>query len=117
MKNKIEIKLAIEALKKIEFTDKECSIMAGEDYEESVIIGTTYGFSFLALRILEIVQAAIDKNNSTIDLDEDVIDDELFDFTNEIQNCFDEFADVWPVCAYIVKNIEELTRLKKYFSK
>jgi hypothetical protein len=116
MKNKNEITVAIEALEKIYFSDKECSIMAADAYEESVFIGTKDSLVFLALQILEIVNASNSKQNTNIDIDEDLIDDETFEYTNEIKYCFDELADVWPVCLYLAKNKEGLQKLKKYFS-
>lgn len=117
MKNIEEISTAIAALKKIKFIDYECSIMAGGNYEESVLIGTKDAFVFLALQILEIVQASDDKNNTNIDFDEDEIEKELFEYTNEIKKCFNEFADVWPICAYVAKDKARIMKLIKYFSE
>jgi hypothetical protein len=84
-------------------------------YEESVLIGTGDSYIRMAIKLLKIAQAGLSADSRSLGCDEDDIDGKSYLYTNEIKEVFDEFGDVWPVCAYIAKDADEMQKLKKYF--
>jgi hypothetical protein len=117
MKSKSDkIQFAVEFLQDLPTEEISSAILAPDgSYEESVLIGTRDSYIRMAIKLLKIAQAGASANSTSLECDEDEIDGRNYLYTNEIKEVFDEFGDVWPICLYIAKDVDEMQMLKKHF--
>lgn len=117
MKNKDDkIQFVVELLQDLSIEEISSAILAPDgNYEESILIGTQDSYIRMAIKLLKIAQAGVGANSTSLECYEDDINGRGYLYTNEIKEVFDEFGDVWPVCSYIVKNFDEMQKLKKHF--
>lgn len=111
-----KIQFAIELLQDLP-TDKISSVILtpGGNSKESVLIGTQDSYVRMAIKLLKIALIDISEKSTSLEYDEDDIDGRCYLYTNEIKEVFNEFGDVWPICSYIIKDADEMQKLKKYF--
>jgi len=111
-----KIQFAIKLLQNLPIEEISSSILAPDgNYEESILIGTQDSYIRMAIKFLMIAQADINANSTSLECYIDDINGRDYLYTNEIKKVFDEFGDVWPVCSYIVKDIDEMLKLKKHY--
>ena len=117
MKSKRDkIQFVLEFLQDLPTEEISTAILAPDgNYEEAILIGTQDSYIRMAIKLLRIAQIGINANSVSFECEEDEIDGRTYLYSNEIKEVFDEFGDVWPVCSYIAKDVDEMQKLKMHF--
>jgi hypothetical protein len=99
-----------------ENTSGKCHIMAESGYDEAVIVGTKQSLLSLAKMLIEIVYNYSDgEGQDNVHFEKGNEDGVSYLSTDLIKGLFDEMADVWPVCAFIADNDDDVQAIVKSF--
>lgn len=106
----IDMNEIIDNLKALFDSDHDLSIEFDSSPDEAVVIGTKQAYINAAIKLLEIAEQSL-----VADCEKEVITGVHAVASNHVKYVFNEFGDVWPIAAYVAKDIEHAKKLISIF--